>query len=401
MKKVKKKINDLEKKQKEISDKLDKYEYNFINEQKKANDVNDYTFKNNNNNNFESCAKIDKDYQKVLDKRLDEIMGKINDNIINQNYLDFYNFLLKGRPKNNKQKKDNQQKQNLSQNTNNSNEKKNEKINNDMEGDYKKQNIKKENKIDNINNIKNENNVNNNINKKLINIDNNTIYKEQNNDVNMNNDIDIDNNKINNNNNFNGESENKNKINELRLNNIPKKANIHISYNGPANINLEDIQNQQKLELLHKQQNIFLGNELTLLKCKLNKVRKENEFLQSLIHEKGMVKNTNVLEKFIGGFIEKLSLNWNEIVESIIDEIIIDEIYELNEIDLNKVNYEKNKNKLINNLFNAGLGGIIPEKSEVEENTNVDLLIGNIEQIKKIINSVKESENNIKAKYNI
>ena len=96
MKKVKKKINDLEKKQKEISDKLDKYEYNFINEQKKANDVNDYTFKNNNNNNFESCAKIDKDYQKVLDKRLDEIMGKINDNIINQNYLDFYNFLLKG-----------------------------------------------------------------------------------------------------------------------------------------------------------------------------------------------------------------------------------------------------------------------------------------------------------------
>ena len=123
--------------------------------------------------------------------------------------------------------------------------------------------------------------------------------------------------------------------------------------------------------------------------------------MQSLIHEKGMVKNTNVLEKFIGGFIEKLSLNWNEIVESIIDEIIIDEIYELNEIDLNKVNYEKNKNKLINNLFNAGLGGIIPEKSEVEENTNVDLLIGNIEQIKKIINSVKESENNIKAKYNI
>ena len=197
-------------------------------------------------------------------------------------------------------------------------------------------------------------------------------------------------------NNLNGE----NYINELKLNNIPKKANIHISYNGPANINLEDIQNQQKLELLHKQQNIFLGNELTLLKCKLNKVRKENEFLQSLIHEKGMVKNTNVLEKFIGGFVEKLSLNWNEIVEKIIDEIIIDEIYELNEIDLNKVNYEKNKNKIINNLFNAGLGGIIPEKNE-EEYTNVDLLIGNIEQIKKIINSVKESENNIKAKYNI
>ena len=148
---------------------------------------------------------------------------------------------------------------------------------------------------------------------------------------------------------------------------------------------------------MHKQQNIFLGNELTLVKCKLNKIRKENEFLQSLIHEKGMVKNTNVLEKFIGGFVEKLSLNWNEIVENIIDEIIIDEIHELNEIELNKINYEKNKNILIKNLYNAGFGGIIPE----EQNTYVDLLLGNVEQIKKILNSVKESENNIKAKYNI
>ena len=140
-----------------------------------------------------------------------------------------------------------------------------------------------------------------------------------------------------------------------------------------------------------------MGNELTLLKIKLNKIRKENEFLQSLIHEKGMVKNTNVLEKFIGGFVEKLSLNWNEIVENIIDEIIIDEIHELNEIELNKVNYEKNKNILIKNLYNVGFGGIIPE----EQNTYADLLIGNVEQIKKILNSVKESENNIKAKYNI
>ena len=50
-------------------------------------------------------------------------------------------------------------------------------------------------------------------------------------------------------------------------------------------------------------------------------------------------------------------------------------------------------------MYNAGYGGIIPDKPE--DNTNVDLLIGNIEQIKKILNSVKESENNIKAKYNI
>ena len=403
MNKVKKKFYDLEKMQKEISDKLDKYEYNFNKEQKKANDINDFTI-NNNNNNFESCAKIDKNYQKVLDKRLDEIMGKINDNIINQNYLDFYEFLLQGRPKytnkyshnknqNEKKEKNNSKISNDSFNKKEADEKnikRNNNINNNNKKDNKKDNLNNNNNSINnsINNNDNINDDNNFIkNNNLINIDNNTRYEQKNdsNDINNKNNINI----INNN----------NVSDQIRLNNFPQKANIHISYNGTGKINLEDIQNQQNTELLHKQQNIFLSNELTLLKCKLNKIRKENEYLQSLMHEKGMVKNTNVLEKFIGGFVEKLSLNWNDIVEDIIDEMIVDEIHELNEIELNKVNYEKNKNILINNLFNDELNGIIQKKSE-EENTNIDLLIGNVEQIKKILNSVKESENNIKAKYN-
>ena len=397
MNKVKKKFDDLEKKQKEISDKLDKYEYNFNKEQKKSRDIEDFTFKNNiNNENVDDQpkVKIDKDYQKVLDRRLDEVMGKINDNIINQNYIDFYNFLLQGRPKYDKSKK---QKQKINKKKDIEDSFKNN--NNIIEDNQNK--INKENEIDNINDNINENNnneinINNiNVNNKLINIDNNTKYDNKENNI----DNNLDNNKdaqldINNN------SNNNNNLNQLKLNNIPHKANLHISYNGTGKINLEDIQNKENLELLHKQQNIFLGNELTLLKCKLNKIRKENEFLQSLIHEKGMVKNTNVLEKFIGGFVEKLSLNWNEIVEKIIDEIIADEVYELNELYLNKVKYEKNKNILINNLFKAGIGGIIPEKSE-EENANFDLLYCNVEQIKKILNSIKESENNIKMKYNI
>ncbi len=163
MNKVKKKFYDLEKMQKEISDKLDKYEYNFNKEQKKANDINDFTI-NNNNNNFESCAKIDKNYQKVLDKRLDEIMGKINDNIINQNYLDFYEFLLQGRPKytnkyshnknqNEKKEKNNSKISNDSFNKKEADEK-NKKRNNNINN-----NNKKDNKKDNLNN--NNNSINN------------------------------------------------------------------------------------------------------------------------------------------------------------------------------------------------------------------------------------------------
>ena len=394
MSKAQKKLEDLERKQKEISNKLDKYEYDFNIEQKKANEINDFTFKNNNNNiNAEPCANIDKDYQKVLDRRLDEIMGKINDNIINQNYIDFYNFLLKEMPKS-KVKKSTKQKKPSKDNILKDNNISKKQSKSDFSKSKKSekieecQNIKKENEIDNLNDNNIEiNNSNNNINNYSINTENDI----NNNNININNRLDKSKDLNKDNNNINTDLNNKNNINQI------KKANIHISYNPLGNINLENIQNQQKLELLHKQQNIFLGNELTLLKIKLNKIRKENEFLQSLIHEKGMVKNTNVLEKFIGGFVEKLSLNWNEIVENIIDEIIIDEIHELNEIELNKVNYEKNKNILIKNLYNAGFGGIIPE----EQNTYANLLIGNVEQIKKILNSVKESENNIKAKYNI
>ena len=190
-----------------------------------------------------------------------------------------------------------------------------------------------------------------------------------------------------------------NSVNKLK--NIRRNEDIHISYNGTGKIDLEELKSKQNLELLHKQQNIFLSNELTLLKCKLNKIRKDNEFLQSLIHEKGMVKNTNVLEKFIGKFVERLSLNWDEIVNMIIDEILIDEAYELNNIDLKKMNYEKNKNKLIKNLVEAGFGGIVPENENKDLNNNMDLIIDNIDFIRKTLNNVKQTENDIKIKYNI
>ena len=126
------------------------------------------------------------------------------------------------------------------------------------------------------------------------------------------------------------------KIRTMKNQNI---ANIHISYNGGGKIDLEDFKSQQDLELLHKQQNIYLSNELTRLKCKLNQIRKDNEFLKRVINEKGMVKNTNVLEKFIGKFVERLSLNWDEIVNMIIDELLIEESYVLNEIELKKINF--------------------------------------------------------------
>ena len=357
-------MNDLEKLKKEMSDKLDKYDYN----RNKNKDKIDFSLlqdnKEENNNDV-----LGKNYKQIMNKRLDEIMGKIDDHIINQNYTNFYKFLSKASPYQNIHSKKNKTKsENIP--TKESKEKEintNDNINNNTEEMEK---IKKE-----IHKESNENEENEEINEEIKEQQSENISKEESKELKE---------KI--------ITKNKNIVN-----------NIRVSYNGPGKIDLEELKSQQNLELLHKQQNIFLSNELTKLKCKLNKIRKDNEFLQSLINEKGMVKNTNVLEKFIGKFVERLSEHWDEIVNMIIDEILIEEIYVLNEIDLKKINYEKNKNILIKNLVKAGYGGIVPENEEVgnDINTNMDLIVDNFDFIQKMLNNVKQKESEMKKKYNI
>ena len=351
MNSVQKKLEELEKLKKEMSDKLDKYEYNF-NKDKEKIDLS--LLKNSKENNNEILGK---NYKQIMNKRLDDIMGKIDDNIINQNYSNFYKFLSKGSPyiksKNIIKKPVEEIKQ------------------------EEKEIIPKENNLN-----KSEEEIKNEIQKENEEISEEKKEKSENDKIKTES-KELEEEKI---------QENKNKVN-----------NIHINYNGAGKIDLEELKSKQDLELLHKQQNIFLSNELTLLKCKLNKLRKDNEFLQSVINEKGMVKNTNVLEKFIGKFVERLSLNWDDIVNMIIDEMLIEEIYKLNEIDLKKINYEKNKNILIKNLVRAGFGGIMPE-NEVKENdinTNMDIIIENFDFLQKMLNNVKQTENDMKIKYNI
>ena len=351
MNSVQKKLEELEKLKKEMSDKLDKYEYNF-NKDKEKIDLS--LLKNSKENNNEILGK---NYKQIMNKRLDDIMGNIDDNIINQNYSNFYKFLSKGSPyiksKNIIKKPVEEIKQ------------------------EEKEIIPKENNLN-----KSEEEIKNEIQKENEEISEEKKEKSENDKI---------------------KTESKELEEEKIVENKNRVNNIHINYNGAGKIDLEELKSKQDLELLHKQQNIFLSNELTLLKCKLNKLRKDNEFLQSVINEKGMVKNTNVLEKFIGKFVERLSLNWDDIVNMIIDEMLLEEIYKLNEIDLKKINYEKNKNILIKNLVRAGFGGIMPE-NEVKENdinTNMDIIIENFDFLQKMLNNVKQTENDMKIKYNI
>jgi len=373
MKSVKKKLEDLEKLKKEMSDKLDKYEIKYNNEKNNLDllDIKNSISENNEKNKNDKSQS----YKQIMDQRLNDIMKKIDDNIINQNYGNLYKFLAKGNPyiksKKNKNEKSikNQDNSNIKSIDNNQeNQKiipeKDELINEIPEESASKSISSKNEEVkepENLNKSKN-NNVK-------------SINKEK---------------KI----------AQKNQQNQPKI----KSRDVFISYNGGGKIDLEDLKSQQDIELLHQQQKIFLGNELSILKIKLNELRKQNEDLKRLSNEKGMVKNITVLEKFIGKFVERLSLNWDEIVNMIIDELLIEEAYELNKIDLKKMKYDRNK--LVKNMIKAGFGGILSEKDEKSSyygsvSSNMELIEENIDFIKKMLKNCKDNENEIKKKYNL
>ena len=373
MKSVKKKLEDLEKLKKEMSDGLDKYEIKYNNEKNNLDllDIKNSISENNEKNKNDKSQS----YKQIMDQRLNDIMKKIDDNIINQNYGNLYKFLAKGNPyiksKKNKNEKSikNQDNSNIKSIDNNQeNQKiipeKDELINEIPEKSVSRSISSKNEEVkepENLNKSKN-NNVK-------------SINKEK-------------------------EIAQKNQQNQPKI----KSRDVFISYNGGGKIDLEDLKSQQDIELLHQQQKIFLGNELSILKIKLNELRKQNEDLKRLSNEKGMVKNITVLEKFIGKFVERLSLNWDEIVNMIIDELLIEEAYELNKIDLKKMKYDRNK--LVKNMIKAGFGGILSEKDEKSSyygsvSSNMELIEENIDFIKKMLKNCKDNENEIKKKYNL
>ena len=311
MENVQKELNKMSNLQQTISSKLDKFDEKL----------------NSNNENFLkdslSTDISNNEYKQTLNNRLDLIMGKINDNIINKNYLNFYDFLL------NRKKffEENQQKEILLES-------------------QKLKKIKEEQKISNNENLKNES----------IQAD---IHRSQ----------------------------------SLKF---PTK--IQLSYNNGFNQNFdnfsETFNDKNNLFLLTKKQNIFLENELINLKVKINKIRNSNQLLKNLLNKENKCKNPKILEKFIENFIEKLAINWNEICDLIIDEMIEQEVYELNELELKKIHFDE--------LKLTTFKDVLKNAPKINNNNNQNnLMFESFYEIQRICNEIKNKEFEIQNKYNI
>lgn len=238
----------------------------------------------------------DKEYQQTLNEDLENLMTKVNDNIISTNYLNFYDFLLRRR---NIQQKPQPQ----------------------------------------------------------------PIMKEE----------------------------------PIQYANASTQADFHRSNSVPQKISLSILNSRipksmdtEAKNLLHKKQNAFLTNELTSLKLKLNKLQNDNEKLNSLVRSTQKVNNYKFLEKFINNFVEKLAINWNDIVEEIIEDLLIQEVYQLNELELQKMNY--------NELRVTTFADIL--KNAPTQEMKYDLMFDSLDEVSKMISYVKKKEQSIGQKYN-
>lgn len=347
------KINELDQKTLLASKKFDKYEeekYKALNPNNKE-DFSNFNFLDE----IKNLSKIDNNYRKKLDKRMDILMEKIDTNINSNNYSELstilsnyknisYNSLHNIKGNNNNTNINNKLKENIITSNENKNiiEKK----------EKQKEIINKKNII--IKDIININKTDNKIKKDKI------LEEESFNDIKDNEEIRL----------------NKSEIFPTKVQIICKREN--------------EINNK----ILKK--NRFLENEVNYLKFKLKNIEKQKDFLQEVIRTNPNIKKS-LFDIFLVNYFKNIALNWKEISDEIIDELIIDEIHELTQIKLKLRNVKREEEKRENNL-----GGEIDNKyiSPIEMEEFL-LFNDNLKSIKTVIRSVKESERNLCKKYKV
>ncbi len=296
---------------------------------------------------IKKIPKIDNNYRKKLDKRMDLLMEKIDDNISNYKYNDLSALIT----------------------------------------NYKTNSFNSLNKVNNINNVNNDikNNKNNekltldsnnnkNEIKKVIKDNNKSIEKNQSNNINKKNKI-------------TGQYEEekiKDNDEEIKMNRsgiFPTKVQIICKRDNEINNRL-------------LKRNKYLENEVNYLKYKLDNVEKQRNFIQNnLIENKNI--NKSLFDVFLVKYFKNIALNWKDISDEIINELIIDEIHELTKIKLQLRNAKRQEEKKIikENKENNYISPF-----EIEE---FILFNENLKEIKQVIRSVKESERNLCKKYKI
>ncbi len=140
--------------------------------------------------------------------------------------------------------------------------------------------------------------------------------------------------------------------------------------------------------------NKFLENEINYLKYKLNSIQNQKNFIQKVIMNDNNMKRY-LFDIFTVNYFKQIALNWKEVSDFLIDELIIDEIHELTKIKLKSRKSERTEEEKEKKLNGNNLQ-ISPVEFE-----ELILFNNSLKGIKETIKSVKESEKNLCKKYKI
>ena len=395
---------DTEKIKQNTFQKLDQFKYDYGTLSSK------YNFKKFDNNissnsndkaikEIKNKSKIENDYRKKLDKRLDVINEKINEYSYNSN-AEISNFLsttFKTKPNNTLQenKEDYFDYTILKESKNEFNE---GKFPSDNNNDFINLSTNVTKKINNKNITKNNNNNLNKISSKSNNINNNKISSPNNNNIN------------------NNLYDTKNVINEKSM--CHENSIIESNLNKSTNKIIESCMNsireikrcqserfptkvqivcKRDVDLIKKnqKQNIYLKNQMNILEKKISNMEKQKEFLHNLIFKNEDIKKY-MNDILMVEYFEKIAGNWSEITNELIDDLIMDEILELGQIKKKEKENEKKNGNKINEIDIANNKEL--NRFEIEE---FELFNKNLDSIKTIIKSVKETERNLCRKYKV
>ena len=393
---------DTEKIKQNTFQKLDQFKYDYGTLSSK------YNFKKFDNNistnsndkaikEIKNKSKVENDYRKKLDKRLDVINEKINEYSYNSN-AEISNFLsttFKTKPNNTLQenKEDYFDYTILKESKNEFNE---GKFPSDNNNDFINLSTNVTQKINNKNITKN-NNLNK-ISSKSNNINNNKISSPNNNNIN------------------NNLYDTKNVINEKSM--CHEHSIIESNLNKSTNKIIESCMNsireikrcqserfptkvqivcKRDVDLIKKnqKQNIYLKNQMNILEKKISNMEKQKEFLHNLIFKNEDIKKY-MNDILMVEYFEKIAGNWSEITNELIDDLIMDEILELGQIKKKEKENEKKNGNKINEIDIANNKEL--NRFEIEE---FELFNKNLDSIKTIIKSVKETERNLCRKYKV
>lgn len=156
---------------------------------------------------------------------------------------------------------------------------------------------------------------------------------------------------------------------------------------------IKDKENDNSKNKLLKR-NKFLENEINYLKYKLNSIQNQKNFIQKVIMNDNNMKRY-LFDIFTVNYFKQIALNWKEVSDFLIDELIIDEIHELTKIKL-----KSRKNERTEEEKEKKLNGNNLQLSPVEFEELI-LFNNSLKGIKETIKSVKESEKNLCKKYKI